>query len=133
MDKIQTAIAKARAARNEAAGAISNETRPSHAALQWAGARMRASEAQTPASSYGRAAVWQPLATFAPSAKLMAKRRIVTFEAGSQKAIGVVAFDMLRTKILQQISGITQVNGVEMMESMMIKMVMWMISMDGTC
>jgi len=49
-----------------------------------------------------RPAVWKPLATFAPQAKQMARQRIVTFATTGAAAPGAVAFDMLRTKVLQQ-------------------------------
>jgi protein-tyrosine kinase len=102
MDKVQAAIAKARAARNEIAGGVMNQTQPSHAGLRTADARGRSFDANGPASSNSRAAFWQPLATFVPPAKLMVKNRIVTYETGSQKDVGIVAFDMLRTKVLLQ-------------------------------
>ena len=102
MDKVQAAIAKARAARNELAGGAISQTQPSHAGLRSADARGRSVDTTVPASSNGRAAFWQPLASFVPPAKLMAKHRIVTYETGSQKDVGIVAFDMLRTKVLLQ-------------------------------
>lgn len=102
MDKIQAAIAKARAARDEITGQASGQNQPPRVRVQIPDAAPGKSEVHSPAPPLDRAAVWQPLATFAPSEKLMARQRIVTFGTGSQKTPGVVAFDMLRTKILQQ-------------------------------
>ena len=102
MDKVQAAIAKARAARNELVGDGPDQNQLPHGRQRSVAARSRASERDSSAQSQNRQAVWQPLATFAPAAKLMAKQRIVTFDTGPHSSPGVVAFDMLRTKVLQQ-------------------------------
>lgn len=102
MDKVQAAIAKARAARNELATEGTDQTQLPRGRQRVVEARSRALEKGNSSSSLDRSAIWQPLATFAPVAKLMARQRIVTFDTGAQSSPGVVAFDMLRTKILQQ-------------------------------
>jgi protein-tyrosine kinase len=102
MDKVQAAIAKARTARDEIAGKVSGETRPPQVGKKTTAVRFRALGAKSPSPSPELDASWQQLATFAPAAKLMARKRIVTFDTGPQSSEGVVAFDMLRTKVLQQ-------------------------------
>lgn len=101
MDKIQAAIAKARASRQEKAGDSSDQ------ALTRQGAHSASRDSPTGRAAnlpvtFDRATAWEPLASFAPSAKHMARQRIVTFDAGSHKVPGAIAFDMLRTKVLQQ-------------------------------
>lgn len=132
MDKIQAAIAKARAAREAADAAapvapVAPPVTPPAAApaavapapvvtpapepiQPAASAPATAAVAQTPPvanppaalSEAAREEAWKPLATCAPPAKQMARQRIVTFGTGKQMAQGAVAFDMLRTKVLQQ-------------------------------
>lgn len=97
MDKVQAAIAKARAAREQAAGQSQSPS-----GRQVIGGRAAGTQSRSPSSSDNRPDIWQPLATFAPVAKLMARQRIVSFDTDSDKGPGVVAFDMLRTKVLQQ-------------------------------
>ncbi|PXW72230.1 Mrp family chromosome partitioning ATPase [Loktanella sp. PT4BL] len=97
MDKIQAAIAKARAAREEITGDAKASQRHSYIA-----SRRRALNKEHDVAMADRAAIWQPLATFAPPAKQMAKHRVVTFETGPQSDQGVMAFDKLRTKVLQE-------------------------------
>ncbi|MGB1207941.1 MAG: CpsD/CapB family tyrosine-protein kinase [Paracoccaceae bacterium] len=123
MDKIQAAIAKARATRN--AGAPADVTPPPGAPIDAAPPRLAPvppqvvpvpeptlpPQAETPppppagqadSPAVDRAKVWKPLATFAPLAKQMARQRVVTFATKGTAAPGAVAFDMLRTKVLQQ-------------------------------
>lgn len=102
MDKVQAAIAKARASRDELKGKTSPQARQSYIA-----SRRRALDKSANPALADRPAIWQPLATFAPPAKLMARQRIVTFDTQLQSAPGVVAFDKLRTKVLQEM----RVNG----------------------
>lgn len=111
MDKIQAAIAKARAARDAAAAAGAAPVAPVAAApvapIAPAAAVAPAPVAapaptQAPTAVLDRAEAWKPLATFAPKARQMARQRIVTFGTSGQALPGAVAFDMLRTKVLQQ-------------------------------
>ena len=122
MDKIQAAIAKARAAREAAAqqGAAprpvaapqpaSRAPAPAPAAAPVVPPAAMADpapvvpEAPAPAEAAApeRAEAWRPLATFAPPARQMARHRIVTFATSGDTAPGAIAFDMLRTKVLQQ-------------------------------
>lgn len=102
MDKIQAAIAKARAARQQITGANPDKTPSKERGRATLANRAAAEEKTVPQPPFDRAAVWQPLATFMPPAKRMARHRIVTFDGGSQKTPEAIAFDMLRTKVLQQ-------------------------------
>lgn len=100
MDKIQAAIAKARAAREEGNGRPSGEKPRPHPRSPAQQSRILAKPVPEPPAE--RAQIWQPLATFAPPAKQMARHRIVSFDNSATKSPGTIEFDMLRTKILQQ-------------------------------
>lgn len=100
MDKIQAAIAKARAAREEQAKANVTLNAPARRA-------MSKDRPETPPETMAlmpddRAAIWQPLATFAPSASHMARQRVIGPDGGLGSAEGAAVFDMLRTKVIQQ-------------------------------
>ena len=114
MEKIQSAIAKARAARaatrTAEAGAVAAPPAPQPPlGLE---PEMRVAAASTPpdpapAGSSGTpdpalaaaiAARWEALPGFAPSPVLMAKNHVVTFAGGGE----AVHFDVLRTRLLQQ-------------------------------
>lgn len=102
MNKVQAAIAKARAARNDLAREGAGQTQSPTGRQRVVEGQSRASQRDNPTQNLNQTAIWQPLATFAPVTKLMAKQRVVTFETGPHSSPGVVAFDMLRTKVLQQ-------------------------------
>ena len=89
MEKIQSAIAKARAAR-EAQG----RTQPAAGATPGADARMPGTAPITSAD-----AAWLTLADHAPKASLLKRNRIVT--TGEVRE-GTAQFDILRTKVLLQ-------------------------------
>ena len=89
MEKIQSAIAKARAAR-EAQG----RTQPAAGAAPGADARMPGTAPITSAD-----AAWLTLTDHAPKASLLKRNRIVT--TGEVRE-GTAHFDILRTKVLQQ-------------------------------
>lgn len=100
MSKVQAAIAKARAAREDA------QRRPGEISPR---SHHPSSDQQSiiltrnlPAPPMDRAMFWVPLETFTPSDRRMARHRIVSFNDSGQKAPGAVALDMLRTKVLQQ-------------------------------
>lgn len=100
MDKIQAAIAKARAARN---GFVNTGAKPkssSEMSQRRIDGRSRILRMDT--QTIDRSVIWQPLATFAPSVRQMARHRIVTSDTQSHNASGAAAFDILRTKVLQQ-------------------------------
>jgi len=97
MDKIQAAIAKARDAREDKALLSKTFSHDSQYKIDGR-SRIHNMDAQT----IDRAAIWQPLATFAPSAKLMSRNRIVSFETQPRNATNAAAFDILRTKVVQQ-------------------------------
>lgn len=115
MDKIQAAIAKARAARDArdpqttppAAVATPAPAAPATVApvapvvAEAAPATPVAADTPVAANTAPRDA-WKPLATCSPSAKHMARQRIVSFSNSGQMVPGAVAFDMLRTRVLQQ-------------------------------
>lgn len=100
MDKIQAAIAKARAARS---GLVETSAEPKSSA-QMSQRRIdgRSRLLKMDAPTLDRSAIWQPLATFATSSKLMARHRIVTADTHPNNASGAASFDILRTKVLQQ-------------------------------
>ena len=104
MDKIQAAIAKARAARDTAARIPAKPpvAAPAPAPASQAVARPPSKRSQIIRPSTDRSSIWLPLPNFVPSAKQMAKQRVVTFDIAARKTPGAAAFDMLRTKILQQ-------------------------------
>lgn len=85
MEKIQSAIAKARAAR---------------AIIQSAAAQPAAAAAITPGppEADAKTARWTALPTFAPAAALLARGHIVTGAGGPE----AVPFDQMRTRLLQQ-------------------------------
>jgi protein-tyrosine kinase len=86
MEKIQSAIDKARAARNQAPNAT---TSPATAAV---------SPDAALAVPGNVAAAWAALQPFSPDLKVLQAKRIVTLNGGPH----AVPFDMMRTKILQQ-------------------------------
>ncbi len=104
MDKIQAAIAKARAARGDslAPGPRPTLDREITQATSPALGRPLSKRSQIIRPSSDRASIWMPLQNFAPSHRQMARHRVVTFDNGAQKTPGSAAFDILRTKILQQ-------------------------------
>lgn len=105
MDKIQAAIAKARAARNALGGEAPDIPLPTPTAkvpLRRPDAISRILAPKPPSPKIARTLAWQPLATFAPNAKQMERNRIVTFSTSGKKASGAIAYDMLRTKVLQE-------------------------------
>jgi protein-tyrosine kinase len=98
MEKIQSAIAKARAAR---IAAQSNAAMPSAAVPETA---LQATAPTLPGPEEGRpdpavvAALWSALPGFAPSPALLANNHIVTANANKE----AVPFDLMRTRLLQQ-------------------------------
>ncbi|MEL6681416.1 MAG: CpsD/CapB family tyrosine-protein kinase [Pseudomonadota bacterium] len=105
MDKIQAAIAKARAAREGGvtqAPVSAPAITPAPAAAAAGPGRTPSKRSQLIRPSTDRPSIWMPLANFAPSHRLMARQRVVTFDNSAQKTPGSAAFDILRTKILQQ-------------------------------
>lgn len=113
MEKIQSAIAKARAARAEQPEAprapsaqapfVPPVAPPYQAPSYQAPAPAAAPQAAAPASFGGVpseqiAQAWEALPSFVPSAALMVRNRIVAFEGGRE----AVTFDVMRTKLLQQ-------------------------------
>lgn len=86
MDKIQAAIAKARATRSG-----SDRAQP-----------INRRSAERVSEHDAIAEAWKMLPTCAPNAKRMARQRIVTFDTTQAVTQGAVAFDLLRTKILQK-------------------------------
>ena len=106
MEKIRSAIAKARAARAaEAARSLSavNGVHPEtpESAAGVAPESPRASKAEPTAQDQAKAAEiaanWLALPSFLPSASLMARGHIVTFTGGDE----AVHFDVMRTRLLQ--------------------------------
>ena len=91
MDRIQSAIEKARVQRE--AGGV-----PADAQAKPGPARRPQDRAQIPVADKNVAAAWAELPAFKPAPKLMQRNRIVTFEGGGAAA----PFDMMRTKVLQQ-------------------------------
>ena len=100
MNKVQAAIAKAREAREKLGAEASTGTQLPRGRQRVADAHAQATSGKLQATT--RQAAWQSLSTFTPSAKRMAQQRIVTFDAAAKPTPGIVAFDMLRTKVLQQ-------------------------------
>lgn len=84
MERIQSALKKARASR----GGVNASSMT----------RTRKAVANTAGHNEALSQSWAALEQFAPNAKTMKRNRIVTFEGGAP----AVHFDMLRTKILQQ-------------------------------
>jgi protein-tyrosine kinase len=106
MEKIRSAIAKARAARAaEAARSLSvvNGVNPGPsdnidaAVPDHPRTGKVASTSQDPALAAAIAARWHAFPTFLPSASLMARGHIVTFSGGEE----AVHFDVMRTRLLQ--------------------------------
>ncbi|MFZ3583324.1 CpsD/CapB family tyrosine-protein kinase [Loktanella sp. DJP18] len=89
MEKIQSAIAKARAARTDqdVAGPPSQAQATTAPVAPAAAAAAAVTEA------------WKKLATFAPPAKLLKRHRIVT---AAETAEGMAQFDKLRTRVMQE-------------------------------
>ncbi len=104
MERIQSAIAKARAARNAARAdpppplVLSPEAAVEPAAAPPAAVAPPVPE---PAARAAIDARWSALPGFAPSGAQMARQHVVTFVGGRE----AVHFDMLRTRILQQMRG----------------------------
>lgn len=90
MDKIQSAIAKARAARGSPPGDAAPRPTPPEAP-----AAPKAAPAPDDAAIAER---WQALPGFAPAPALMARNHIVTFDGGKD----ALHFDVLRTRLIQQ-------------------------------
>lgn len=88
MEKIQSAIAKARAARSGDAAAASPAAPADRSAPP---PRPRAVAADI-------AAAWEALPAFTPAAALMQRNHVLAFEGGA----GATPFNVLRTKLLQQ-------------------------------
>jgi Mrp family chromosome partitioning ATPase len=102
MERIQSAIAKARAeratARHAGLSPVPEATLPPSAVLPMATADAPLSVAEVPAADMAAvAARWSALSGFAPGAAQMARNHIVTFAGGHE----ATHFDMLRTRLLQ--------------------------------
>jgi len=99
MEKIQSAIAKARASR---AGQLSpaDTAPPAPPATSVSGSVLAAvASAPTGQEAGSRiGAAWDALPGFVPNAALMTRNRIVSYEGGRE----AVAFDVMRTKLIQQ-------------------------------
>lgn len=80
MERIQSAIEKARARRQESLSVLGE------------------AEAELPPPEAPAQDVWQAIPEFFPSAKVLHRHRIFTFEGGASAA----PFDMMRTKVLLQ-------------------------------
>jgi Mrp family chromosome partitioning ATPase len=93
MEKIQSAIAKARAAR-EAQGTAQSSGQPSAEAAPGTGTKVPGTAAITSAD-----AAWLLLKDHVPKASLLKRNRIVTTGEVQE---GTAQFDILRTKVLQQ-------------------------------
>lgn len=93
MERIQSAIEKARAAREAARGTSLPEVKP---AVVSAEAKPAPVAAPDPAQEV--AAAWAALPVFTPDAALLRNNRIVAFAGGHE----AVPFDVLRTKVIQQ-------------------------------
>ncbi len=100
MSKVQAAIAKARAAREEAKRRPIDPSPPPYP--KSSDQQSRILTRSMPSQPIDRSMVWMPLETFTPTDRRMARNRIVSFKDGAQKAPGAVELDMLRTKVLQQ-------------------------------
>ncbi len=81
MDRIHSAIRKARAARERLIGQDQNTLRP-----------------VLPTSPEGIAAAWAAIEEIRPDPKLMERNRLASFSGG----VSAVGFDLLRTRILQK-------------------------------
>lgn len=88
MEQIQSAIAKARAARERGGDVARSTPRPAIPAV---------SAAVAPTADTA-AAAWMALDTFTPEPRLMQRNHIAAFEGGPE----AVTFDVMRTKLLQQ-------------------------------
>jgi capsular exopolysaccharide synthesis family protein len=103
MEKIQSAIAKARAARSAAqsSGAgpatVAKETAAPSGAPPAAAPSPPKVEENRPDSS-AVAALWSTLPSFAPAPGLLARNHIVTATAGKD----AIPFDLMRTRLMQQ-------------------------------
>jgi Mrp family chromosome partitioning ATPase len=96
MDKIQAAIAKARADRDAAGG---------QAQARRIVSRVLEKGEQTHPSQLvkvDRETIWNSLASFKPAPQQMARQRVVTFGNQNQSNPEAIAFGKLRTKVLQQ-------------------------------
>ncbi len=93
MEKIQSAIAKARAERDGQVAAPTNSRRAPPKAV--AGPTPDEQAMSNPAEITER---WLALKSFEPNARLMQRNRIVAFQGGRD----AVNFDVMRTKLLQQ-------------------------------
>lgn len=96
MDKIQAAIAKARADREQAGGRAKAQRIVSRV--------LEKGEHTSPSQlvKVDRETVWNSLSSFKPVPKQLARQRIVTFGNQDQSKPEAVAFGKLRTKILHQ-------------------------------
>lgn len=92
MEKIQSAIAKARAIRAGGPDASPNPI----AGMPGAAPMPQRSPVMTNTAQVE--AAWSALPTFSPNAAQMARHRIVAFEGGRE----AVTFDVMRTRLLQQ-------------------------------
>jgi protein-tyrosine kinase len=102
MEKIQSAIAKARAARaavqsGETVAPVAAPASPPLATLTPATAAPASSSADHP-NPAAVAALWSALPGFAPAPGLLARGHVVTAVAGKE----AVPFDLMRTRLLQQ-------------------------------
>ena len=93
MEKIQNAIAKARAERGQAATGQGNISR--HAEVDPAAALVSGKDG---GQQDGHEAAWQALPLLQPDPARMGDNRIVAFSGGHE----AVSFDVMRTKLLQQ-------------------------------
>jgi len=96
MDKIQAAIAKARANRDASGG--HDKARRSVSRVLDKSEQARNSELVT----VDRETIWKSLRTCEPAPRQMARQRVVTFGSQNQANPEAIAFGMLRTKVLHQ-------------------------------
>ena len=94
MEKIQAAIAKARATRNEAEPATPPVTAPAPVATPAAAVQPLTPAPEAPASD----AAWQALPRFTPDPAQLQRSRVIAAEAGTE----ALPFDVIRTRMLQQ-------------------------------
>ena len=97
MEKIQSAIAKARAARAivQSGTVLSSPLQPQPGAVPSSSPAVALPEAARPGAIPAR---WAALPAFAPSGALLARGHIVTVAGGPE----AVPFDQMRTRLLQQ-------------------------------
>lgn len=101
MEKIQSAIAKARAARSEKAASVA-EGADSPVPAETADSANRAPKAKADplilSDPIRTDAAWNAIPEFKPRAKRVMRNHIVAFDSGRE----AVPFDVMRTKLLQQ-------------------------------